>query len=123
MNPLSLGLSGSAGLFLGFPNPVIHLPALALVYPAALAFLGESASMPVSALRRGWLTGLAGASAALYWLAVPVYEVGGLPWALAVPCVLATGAYVGLYGGFFAVLAHRLRVYPVLVRCCALALC
>jgi apolipoprotein N-acyltransferase len=30
---------------------------------------------------------------------------------------------VGLYGGFFAVLAHRLLVYPVFARCCALALC
>jgi apolipoprotein N-acyltransferase len=91
-----IGLCGSVGLFLGFPNPFVHLPALALVYPASLALLGESASKPASALRRGWLTGLAGASAALYWLAVPVYEVGGLPWVLAVPCALAIGAYVGL---------------------------
>jgi apolipoprotein N-acyltransferase len=74
-------------------------------------------------LRRGWLTGLAGASAALYWLTVPVHEVGGLPWLLAVPCALAIGAYVGLYGGVFAVLANRLRAYPALARCCALALC
>ena len=121
--PAYIGVGGAVGLFLGFPNPFVHLPALALAYPAALAFLGESAPNPVSALRRGWLTGLAGASAALYWLAIPVHEVGGLPWVLAVPCVLAIGAYVGLYGGFFAVFAHRLRVYPALARCCALALC
>jgi len=116
-------MGGAVGLFLGFPNPFVHLPALALAYPAALALLGENASKPVSALRRGWLTGLAGASAALYWLAIPVYEVGGLPWILAIPCALAIGAYVGLYGGLFAVLAHKLRIYPALARCCALALC
>jgi apolipoprotein N-acyltransferase len=118
-----IGLCGSIGLFLGFPNPFVHLPVLVLAYPAALACLGENASTPASALRRGWLTGLAGTSAALYWLAVPIYEVGGLPWILAVPCALVIGAYVGLYGGFFAVFAHRLRVYPVFARCCALALC
>jgi len=121
--PVYLGLLGAVGLFLGFPNPLVHLPILALLYPATLALLGESASKPITALRRGWLTGLAGSSAALYWLAVPVYEVGGLPWILAVPCALAVGAYVGLYGGFFAVFANRLAAYPVFVRCCALALC
>ncbi|MDR0466242.1 MAG: apolipoprotein N-acyltransferase [Deltaproteobacteria bacterium] len=118
-----IGLCGSVGLFLGFPNPIVHLPALALAYPAALALLGESAPRPLCALRRGWLTGLVGASAAMYWVAIPVNEVGGLPWVLAVPCVLAMGAYVGLYGGYFAMLAHRLRAYSPLVRCCALALC
>ncbi|MDR0239035.1 MAG: apolipoprotein N-acyltransferase [Deltaproteobacteria bacterium] len=123
MPPVYLGLIGAVGLFLGFPNPLGHLPVLALVYPAALALLGESASKPSSALRRGWLTGLAGASAALYWLAIPVHEVGGLPWILAAPCALAIGAYVGLYGGVFALLARTLRAYPPLVRCCALALC
>ena len=123
MPPVYLGLGGAVGLFLGFPNPLVHLPVLALMYPAALALLGENASKPASALRRGWLTGLAGASAALYWLAVPIYEVGGFPWILAVPCVLAIGAYVGLYGGCFALFARMLRVYPPLVRCCALALC
>ena len=121
--PVSLGLGGAVGLFLGFPNPFVHLPVLALAYPAALALLGHSAPTSVSALRRGWLTGLAGASAALYWLTAPIREVGGFPWILAVPCVLAIGAYVGLYGGCFAVLAHKLRARSALARCCALALC
>ncbi|MCL1986261.1 MAG: apolipoprotein N-acyltransferase [Betaproteobacteria bacterium] len=120
---LYIGLGGAIGLFLGFPNPFVHLPVLVLIYPAALALLGENAPSPASALRQGWLTGIAGASAALYWLAVPVYEVGGLPWILAVPCSLAIGAYVGLYGGFFAVFANRLKTYPPFTRCCALALC
>ncbi|MCL2122981.1 MAG: apolipoprotein N-acyltransferase [Desulfovibrionaceae bacterium] len=121
--PVYIGLGGAAGLFLGFPNPFLHLPVLTLMYPAALAFLGECAPSPASALRRGWLTGLVGASAALYWLAIPIYEVGGLPWMLAIPCALSIGAYVGLYGGLFALLARKLRVYPALVRCCALTLC
>ncbi len=124
MNPsLCLGLGGALGLVLGFPNPVMHLPAAALLYPAALALLGLRAQNASAALRAGWLAGLSGSSAALYWLTVPVREVGGLPWALAVPCALAVGAYVGLFGGFFSLCARLLRHHSVLSRCVALALC
>jgi apolipoprotein N-acyltransferase len=74
-------------------------------------------------LRAGWLTALAGSSAALYWLAVPVHDIGGLPWMLAAPCALAVGAYVGLYGGLFAAFAHALRERPAFARCLAFGLC
>lgn len=107
---------GALGLWFGFPNPLRHVPPLILLYPAALYLLGLEASSRLEALRRGWLTGLMGASAALYWLALPVHDVGGLPWPLAAPCAMAIGAYVGLYGGLFCLGAHLLRAVPPLRR-------
>lgn len=117
-----LVFSGALGLFLGFPNPFAQVPVFVLAYPAALSLLGSGADTPLCALRRGWLCGLLGSSAALYWLAVPVHDVGGLPWVLAVPCALAVGAYVGFYGGLFALLARRLRGRSAGMRCLVLGL-
>ena len=100
---------GAAGLWLGMPNPLLWFPAAALLYPVALLALGISATSWKSALRQGWLCGMAGSAACLYWLAIPVHDFGGLPWVLAAPCALLMGAYVGLYGGLFAALAHAFR--------------
>lgn len=111
---------GAAGLWLGMPNPVAWLPLAALLYPAALLTLGISATSWKSALRQGWLCGMAGSAACLYWIAIPVHDFGGLPWVLAAPCALLMGAYVGLYGGLFAALAHALRGEAVWRRCLAL---
>ncbi len=96
------GFLGALGLWLGFPNAVMHIAPAVLLYPLALYALGTKASTGKEALRHGWLTGLLGASAALYWLAIPIKNVGGLPWPLAIPCALFIGAYVGLYGGLFS---------------------
>ncbi len=104
----AVGALGALGLWLGFPNALVHLPFLALLYPWALAVLGTHAPSAPEALRRGWITGLGGSFAALYWLAIPIQNVGGLPWALAIPCAMAMGAYVGLYGGLFSLAAHKL---------------
>lgn len=111
---------GAAGLWLGMPNPLLWFPAAALLYPVALLALGISATSWKSALRQGWLCGMAGSAACLYWLAIPVHDFGGLPWVLAAPCALLMGAYVGLYGGLFAALAHAFRTEPVWRRCLAL---
>lgn len=121
-NPLLTGGMGALSLFLGFPNPLLHLPLLAPGYPLALCLLGKLAPSRASAFRQGWLTGLTGASAALYWLAIPVHTVGGLPWLLAVPCALAIGAYVGCFGGLFCLGAHSLRAQRPWVRACLLGL-
>lgn len=115
-------LCGAAGLWFGMPNPAIWFPLAALLYPAALSVLGTDAASWKTALRLGWLCGLAGNAACLYWLAIPVHDFGGLPWALAAPCALFMGAYIGLYGGFFAALAHALRGEPAWRRCLALGL-
>lgn len=111
-----LGLMGALGLWLGFPNPLVHMPLLVLLYPVALMLLGIYASGARIALRQGWLTGLVGASAALYWVTVPLHNVGGIPWPLAIPFAMALGAYVGLYGGLFSLAAYGLRYHPPLIR-------
>lgn len=110
------GIAGALGLFIGFPNPLWHVPLLVLLYPVALCALGLSAQRGALAFRWGWLTGLAGASAALYWIALPLHNVGQMPWFLAIPCAMALGAYVGLYAGLFSLAAHVLRRHPPLIR-------
>lgn len=99
-------------LWLGFPNDVLSLPPLVLLWPVGLAVLGMRAPGPAAALRRGWLASWAGCAAALYWLALPVHEVGGLPLALAIPCALCIAACLASAGGLFALCACRLRDYP-----------
>ncbi len=92
---------GAVALWLGFPNTVLHIPILVLAYPLALVLLGQHAHTAQEAFRKGWITGMLGGFAALYWLAIPIHNVGGLPYFLAIPCALFIGAYVGAYGGIF----------------------
>ena len=115
-------LLGSLGLWLGMPNPLVQLPLLALIYPASLYHIGTSASDWKQALRFGWVCGLVAASACLYWIAIPVHDFGGVPWGLAVPCPLLMGAYVGLYGGLFAVFSHLFQSLPLVRRSVLLGL-
>ena len=56
-----LTLAGSAGIFLGTPNPAVHLPLIMLFYPAAL-YLAARTGAP---FRTGWIVGIPGAAAAL----------------------------------------------------------
>lgn len=122
MNMLWWIFCGAAGLWIGMPNPVASFPAAALLYPASLFLLGTASTSWKHAFRLGWVCGMAGASACLYWLAIPVHDFGGLPWALAAPCPLLMGAYIGLYGGLFAALAHALNKEPVWRKSVALGL-
>ena len=77
MNMLWWIFCGAAGLWIGMPNPVVSFPAAALLYPASLFLLGTGSTSWKHAFRLGWLCGLAGASACLYWLAIPVHDFGG----------------------------------------------
>lgn len=104
------GLAAILGLWLGFPNDFISAPPLALLWPLSLAALGLGAPSVGAALRRGWLASLLGAVAALYWLSLPVHDVGGLPWALAVPCAVFISALVTFQGGLFCAAARLARV-------------
>lgn len=99
-------LAASLGLFFGTANPLVHLPLVILLYPAALYAAALRSSSP---FRLGWCAGLPGAAAALYWIAVAAHEYGGFPWALAVPCSILLGMYVSLWGGVFAWLTARMR--------------
>ena len=111
-----LCLAAAVGLWLGFPNDFISFPPLVLAWPAALTLLGREASSRAQALRMGWLATIAGGIAALYWLTLPVHNVGGLPWLLAIPCALFIVACIGSVGGLFAVAAHMLRTRPTWVQ-------
>lgn len=115
-------LMGALAVWLGFPNDFVNVPPLILLWPAALALLGRRAADPLAALRWGWLTSLAGGAAALYWLAMPVHNVGGLPWLLAVPCALFIAACLASASGLFSLAAHLLRDRPPLFAAVLLAL-
>lgn len=95
-----------AGVWGGFANPVVQIPVLVLLYPAALTFFALCAKNVRAAFAETFLAGMLGSSAALYWIAVPIHDYGGLPWFAAVPCAIALGAYLGLYAGVFGVVLH-----------------
>lgn len=111
------GALGALALWAGFANDAVSLPPLVLLHPLCLALLGAAAPCRGAALRRGWLCSWAGHVAALYWLALPVHNVGGLPWPLAVPCALFVSACLSAAGGLFSLAAFRLRrrTAPVLI--------
>lgn len=100
-------LLGAAASFLGFANPLARLPLLVLGLPWSLACLARQAATGRQALKAGWLTGAIGASASLYWMALPVHDYGYLPWVLAVPCPLLVGAVLGMYTALFCWLLHK----------------
>lgn len=100
-------LAGALGLFLGYANPLVQVPPLALLLPACLTVLSSLMPAGRSAFYAGWLCASLGHALCLYWLSVPMHDYGQVPWILAAPCVLALGGYLGLTGGVF-VLALRL---------------
>ncbi len=102
-----LGIVSIVGLWLGYPNDVAHVPFLVLLFPLVLVGLAANVQSGGEAFKIGWLVGLLGNAIGLYWLTLPVMEVGGLPWALAVPCTLFIAAYVGAYGGIFALASYH----------------
>ncbi len=106
-----LGLIGMAlvGAWFGFANPLLHFPPAILLLPAALILASLRATSLAHAFRSGFLTALPGYAASLYWLAIPVHDHGGLPWALALPCPVLVGALLAAYAGLFCMGAHLIR--------------
>ncbi len=78
---LGIAILGAAGLWLGFPNPLLQVPAMALLYPLALLELGRTAPSWRRAFRNGLGCGILGCSACLYWISVPIHDFGYLPQA------------------------------------------
>ncbi len=107
---IALCLAGSAGIFFGHPNPVGQLPLLILAVPYCLYLLGGRKGGWKAAFMRGWFLGLPGFCGGLYWIVVPVHNVGGLPYPLALPCVVLLAAYLSCYTGLFCVAARNLRL-------------
>ncbi|MEW5772629.1 MAG: apolipoprotein N-acyltransferase, partial [Thermodesulfobacteriota bacterium] len=110
-------LLAGLGAWLGFANPVLHLPPLVLLFPGALAWIGLNAETPRLAFRWGWLAGLAGYAGSLYWIALPIHDYGPLPWILAAPCPALLASVLALYPALFSLglrLAGRDLAWPVL---------
>ena len=108
-----LSAAGSLSVFLGTPNPVIHLPLIMMVYPAVLLL----ASRTDSPFRTCWCAAIPGAAGALYWIAVAAHMYGSFPWILAAPCSILLGMYVALWGGFFSWIMARTREFSPWRRC------
>ena len=123
---LALPLGVCLCLWLGFAHPLPllppSLPPLALLVPPLLALMGQRAPGVGAAFRRGWLSAWAGHLLALYWLCLPIHNVGGLPWALAVPCAAFVALCLSSAGGLFAAAAHLLRRRSPLVLALSLGL-
>lgn len=105
-----------AGAWFGFANPLLHFPPAILLLPAALILASLRAAGPAHAFRSGFLTALPGYAASLYWLAIPVHDHGGLPWALALPCPVLVGALLAAYAGLFCMGVYLIRsraAYPL----------
>lgn len=112
---LCLALLGAGGMFLGFHNPFMQIPPLALLAPASMCLMARLSRSNWGAFHAGWLSCALGQAAGLYWLAVPMHDFGGLPWVIAALCVIALGGYLGLYGGLFCLvyrIFHR-RIHPL----------
>ena len=99
----------SLGTWLGFANPLLHLPPLVLVFPAALAAIALASESPRQALVSGWVLGTAVATACLYWIVIPVHRYGHLPLVLALPCPFLIGSALGLHASVYAALVHLVR--------------
>lgn len=102
--------------WLGFANPLLHLPPLVLAFPAGLAVIALTSGSPRQALTWGWILGTAVATTCLYWIVIPVHRYGHIPLILALPCPFILGSILGLHGSVYAFLLcltkHRLS-YPL----------
>lgn len=96
---------GSLSLWLGIENPICYIPGLIFLYPLSLVILAHSSSRKSDALRYGWAVGLIGSSLSIYWLAIPMHFVGGLPWILAFSSAVFMGFLMGFFLGLFSLSA------------------
>lgn len=110
-------------VWLGFPNNIWTFPPAVLFWPFGLAVLGIRAKGWLSAFLGGWLISATAMLTALYWLYLPVAEVGGLPLPLALLCAIFIALCLAVQGGFFSILAFGLKHYSPLFFAPALALC
>ena len=95
---------------LGFANDFVPCPPLVLLCPVALALLSRHAPSDRVAFLLGWLAILPGHVWALYWLVLPLSQVGGLPPAGAAGCMFFVCVALATQGGLFTLLARRFWV-------------
>ncbi|MBD5641271.1 MAG: apolipoprotein N-acyltransferase [Desulfovibrio sp.] len=120
---LSWAVLAAFSIWLAFPNDFWSLPPAVLLWPLALLAIGLEARDWKAAFFLGWLATGCGMEASLYWLCMPIAQVGGLPWALAPLVSLCIPAILALQGGMFSALvqAERLRPYFQLALLASLA--
>lgn len=114
--------AGIFALFFGFPNKLVHLPVLVLLYPVALYSVGNGASSVRQAFLRGWLCSALGTFSVMYWVAQPIVLVGGLHWTLALLCACFVSVGLGSSGGLFALASQKLCTFPMVRRVCLLGI-
>ena len=105
----ALVICGAAGVFFGHPNPLCSFPFAVLAYPFCLHVLAAQAPTDATAFLRGWLLGLVGNSVGLYWLLIPMHDVGGLPYAPSAVSVVLLSAYLACYPAFAGLSMRYLR--------------
>lgn len=110
-------------VWLGFPNNIWSFPPAVLFWPFALAVLGSRFRGWRAAFLGGWLISAAAMLTALYWLYLPVAEVGGLPLPLALLCAIFIAVCLAIQGGIFSLLAHGLKNRNPWLFALTLALC
>lgn len=113
--PLIHILLALLGAWFGFANPILHVPVLVLLLPGSLVLVARQATSMRQAIRLGFITSWPAYAAALYWVAIPVHDYGGLPWALALPCPVLVGALLALYASLFCLFLYvAKKTHPAL---------
>ena len=106
---------GLLGIWFGFPNDLFSCPLLILLWPLALVYLGISAKSKAEAARYGFIPSFLGSTLALYWLYLPIQNVGELPFIAAFGCALAVAACLALSQTIFTLLIFWAKHLPVIL--------
>lgn len=107
----SLLLSGLSGvlLTLGFPKIGLYGFSWVALVPLLLAVRDRTRR---EAFGLGWFCGLVHYLGTLYWITYAVHHYGGVPLSLAIVVLVLLCAYVAVYLGCFALVAHLWQTHP-----------
>ena len=103
--PLLVLLAALGALF-GFANVLWQFPAAIIGLPLGLGWIAVRAHTPGRAFRWGWLAAGLAHLAVFYWIALPIKQYGGLPWALAGPCPPLVAAITSSYFALWCAAVH-----------------
>ncbi|MBU1610493.1 MAG: apolipoprotein N-acyltransferase, partial [Proteobacteria bacterium] len=116
--PILILLCAVGGLF-GLPNPWLHVPPAALLFPFSLTWIAWRAIHPKQAFLLGWLGGTFALCSIFYWTAVPCYRYGGLPLWLSLLAPLGISVLLSLYFAQYSLLMHhaarKLSAFPLIL--------
>lgn len=95
--PVRAGLIAVVAFFFAFPNPILQMPLLILLFPAVLFWQALTAVNYKKAFVRCTLTAFLANSISLYWLTIPLHEYAGVPWLLGAWMLAILGMYIGFF--------------------------